>query len=215
MVDRMNQAIDKVARSYLGLKEYPGAKHNDVIVDFAAAVGHSWVKDDETPWCASFVGAVLAQVGLPHTGKLNARSYLTWGDAVDLEDAEPGDIVVFWRGSPSAATGHVGFYAGRADNGGIIVLGGNQGNKVSKATYPADRLLAVRCAPKPRLSVTETKTAKVSAAQVVAGAGSVGGAIAALDGQSQMVAIVGGFVLLAFGLWFFRNRLKDFAGGVR
>jgi len=211
----MNDAIAVAASSYLGLKEYPGAKHNELILEFAAIVGHSWVKDDETPWCASFVGAVLAQVGLPHTGKLNARSYLTWGDAVALEDAEVGDVVVFWRGSPSAATGHVGFYAGRANNGDIIVLGGNQGNKVSKTPYPEDRLLAVRRAPKPRLSVAETKTAKVSAAQVMAGAASVGGAIAALDGQAQIVAIVAGSLLLAFGLWFFGNRLKDFSGGVR
>jgi len=211
---KMNEAIFSAAEGYLGLKEYPGARHNETVVGFAKAVGHGWVKDDETPWCASFVGAVLAQVGLQHTGKLNARSYLTWGESVSLADAQLGDILVFWRGSPGAATGHVGFYAGQ-DERGLLVLGGNQGNKVSIAPYPVSRLLAVRRAPQPRQSVTETKTAKVSAAQVVAGAGSVGGAIAALDGQAQMVAIVGGFVLLAFGLWFFRNRLKDFAGGAR
>lgn len=208
-------AAFEAASKYIGLEEYPGARHNETVVGFAKAVGHGWVEDDETPWCASFAGAVLAQVGLPHTGKLNARSYLNWGEEVALEYAKPGDVVVFWRGSPDSWKGHVGFYAGRDGNGNIQVLGGNQGNKVSKAPYPESRLLGVRRAKAPRQSISETKTAKASTAQVVAGAASIGGSIAALDGQAQIVALAGGFLLVAFGLWFFRNRLKDFVAGAR
>ena len=47
--------------------------------------------DDESPWCAAFVGAVLAECGLAGTGSLTARSYLKWG--------VPGDIAVLWRGA--------------------------------------------------------------------------------------------------------------------
>jgi len=214
MVDEMNEAIFSAAEGYLGLKEYPGARQNETVVGFAKAVGHGWVKDDETPWCASFVGAVLAQLGLPHTGKLNARSYANWGDPVaSLAEAQHGDVVVFKR-PPNPAHGHVGFFAG-VENGMVMVLGGNQGNKVSIAPYPASRLLAIRRAKGARQSVAATKTAQASTTQILTGATGIGTAVAALDGQAQIIALVGGFLLVAFGLWFFRNRLKDFMAGAR
>ena len=138
-----NSVIFETAGEYLGLDEWPGAKHNPKIVGFFEDVGHGWVKDDETAWCAAFVGSVLAQVGLPHSGKLNARSYLDWGEAVDMRDARAGDVVVFWRGKPNGWQGHVAFLV-RFEGDRVIVRGGNQGNKVSDASYPLSRLLGVR-----------------------------------------------------------------------
>lgn len=138
-----NAAILATAGSYLGLEEWPGARHNPEIMAMFGAAGHGWVQDDETPWCSAFVGAVLAQLGLPHTARLNARSYLEWGAPVALEEAKPGDVVVFWRGNPGGSQGHVAFYV-RHEDSRILVRGGNQGNRVSDAWYPADRLLGVR-----------------------------------------------------------------------
>jgi uncharacterized protein (TIGR02594 family) len=138
-----NAAILAVAGSYLGLEEWPGARHNPEIMAMFGAVGHDWVKDDETPWCAAFVGAVLAQLGLPHTGKLNARSYLEWGVPVPIEEARPGDIVVLERGGRNAATGHVAALVERAGNR-VLLRGGNQGNAVTDAWYAAERILGVR-----------------------------------------------------------------------
>ena len=102
-----NQAY-QLARADEGTWEYADG-HNPKILQYFADVGHSEVKDDETAWCAAFVGAMLKRAGMPHTGKLNARSYLDWGDEVALEDAQEGDIVVFWRGTPDGWQGHVGF----------------------------------------------------------------------------------------------------------
>lgn len=138
-----NSVIFETAGQYLGLDEWPGAKHNPQILGFFEDVGHGWVKDDETAWCAAFVGSVLAQVGLPHSGKLNARSYLDWGRDVPVRDARAGDVVVFWRGSPTSWQGHVAFLV-RFEGNQVIVRGGNQGNKVSDAAYPISRLLGVR-----------------------------------------------------------------------
>jgi uncharacterized protein (TIGR02594 family) len=208
------KAVYDVANTYLGLKEYPGARHNETIVDCSATVGHSWVKDDEPPWCASFVGAVLAQVGLPHTGKLNARSYLDLGKEVNLADAEVGDVVVFWRGSPRAATGHVGFYAGK-DERGILVLGGNQGNAVSVAPYSYGRLLAVRRAPVPRTTPAKSTTVQASAVQVTSGVGAGLAAVGALDGTAQIVALVFAGVVILAAAWVMRERLRKWAGGDR
>lgn len=132
-----------VAEGYLGLKEWPGAKHNPAIIQMFKDIDNGWVTDDETPWCAAFVGSVLGSIGLEGTGKLNARSYMSWGIDVKLTDAVPGDICVFWRESKDSWKGHVAFLVGFR-RGKVLVRGGNQGNSVSDKAYPTDRLLAIR-----------------------------------------------------------------------
>ena len=131
------------ARELIGLKEIKGPVDDAAIVGMFAEVGHGWVKDDETAWCAAFVGAMLQRAGLPSTKKLNARSYAEWGDEVPLGSAKAGDIVVFSRGAPNGWQGHVGFYVAHG-NSTVTVLGGNQGNAVSEAPYKINRLLSVR-----------------------------------------------------------------------
>lgn len=138
-----NQAILEAAGAYIGMTEWPGAEHNPKILDLFATVGHGQAQDDETPWCAAFVGSVLASLGLPHTGRLNARSYATYGQQVSIQDARPGDIVVFWRGSRTSWQGHVAFLV-RFDGDRVIVRGGNQGNAVTDAPYAIDRIVAIR-----------------------------------------------------------------------
>lgn len=140
---KFNKAILESAGSYLGTQEWPGAKHNPAILAMFAAVGAA-VDDDETSWCAAFVGSVLASLGLPHTGKLNARSYQTYGQAVRTQDAQPGDIVVLWRDSPQSWKGHVAFFV-RFEDGKVILRGGNQRDgKVTDQGYPIDRVLSIR-----------------------------------------------------------------------
>jgi uncharacterized protein (TIGR02594 family) len=163
--DRRQIKACEIAGQMIGLSEIKGTKHNPEIVKFFAEAGHSWVKDDETAWCAALMGAVLKRAGLQGTGKLNARSYLEWGNPVDIGSAKAGDIVVFWRGSRDGWQGHVGFYvATKGDN--IIVRGGNQGNKISEAAYPASRLLGVRRMTVADVQVTPPATSGIIAALV-------------------------------------------------
>lgn len=137
----MNAAY-KLARAEFGVREQRNG-HNPDIVQYFEDVGHDWVKDDETAWCAAFVGAMLQRVGLEHTGALNARSYLEWGEPVALDEAREGDVVVFWRDSRASWKGHVGFFV-RREGTNIIVLGGNQSDQVKESAYPVGRLLGVR-----------------------------------------------------------------------
>jgi uncharacterized protein (TIGR02594 family) len=93
-----------------------------------------------TAWCAAFVNAIEKQCGRAGTGKLNARSYLNYGTPTSRP--EKGDIVVFKRGN-SSWEGHVGYYMSQDENG-ILVLGGNQSNKVCYKYYPKASLLGYR-----------------------------------------------------------------------
>lgn len=131
-----------LAKKELGVKEISGVKHNSTVVAYFRDAGHPQITDDETAWCAAFVGAMLARAGIKPTGSLAARSYLKWGTPVGLTEVKPGDIVVFQRGD-SSWQGHVGFYV-KHDATTISVLGGNQANQVSIAKYPQAKLLGIR-----------------------------------------------------------------------
>lgn len=204
-----------IARSYIGLEEYPGAKHNPAILAMYAASGNGWVEDDETPWCAAFVGSVLAQAGIKNTGSLAARSYMEWGEEVPLEEAQPGDIVVLWRTKPNSWQGHVAFFDNWDGENGVYLIGGNQGNAVSRALYPRDRILSIRRPKAPRAHPSASTTIQASVTQI--GAATAGGvtAIAALDGVAQLVALGAATVVLVGAMVVFRERLAKWRAGDR
>lgn len=127
-----------LAKSYIDLAEIPGKKHNSKILEWWKAIKAAFM-DDETPWCAAFVGGVLEACGIRSTRSAAARSYLRWG--VPISGPCEGCVVVFWRGSPDGWSGHVGFVVGRDDMGRLMVLGGNQGNKVSIMGFSPLRVL--------------------------------------------------------------------------
>ncbi|PRP68098.1 TIGR02594 family protein [Nonlabens agnitus] len=136
----MNRAIDIALQDY-GLKEVPGANHEQKIIQMFKDAGHSWVQDDETAWCSAFVNSVHHKACLPLSRKLNAISWLEIGEPVT--DPVVGDVVVFWRKFKGSGYGHVGFYINETDTH-IRVLGGNQSNEVNIALYPKDRLEGYR-----------------------------------------------------------------------
>ncbi len=124
----------------LGQAERTGAASNPRILDYFRDVGHRAVADDETAWCAAFVGACLERAGLDSTRLLSARSYLTWGEPAAASDL--GTIVVLSRGS-DPALGHVGFLVGETD-AHVLLLGGNQSNAVSVEAFDRGRIIALR-----------------------------------------------------------------------
>ena len=210
----MTQYIYDVAESHLGVKEYPAAKHNPTIIEYYKASGHSWVQDDETPWCAAFVGAVLAECGMRGTNELNARSYMKWGQPVDISKAQKGDVVVFWRGSPNSWKGHVAFFS-HTDGENVWVLGGNQGNAVSLKPYPMSRLLGVRAVKAPRTSKAQSKTIQASIFQLATAAGTGVSALASLDGTAQLVTIVGAVVVAVAAMFILKERILKWNVGDR
>ena len=212
------QHIYRTAETFVGLQEVVGAKHNPKILEMFSASGHAWVQDDETPWCAAFVGSVLSLCNMPGTKKLNARSYLSWGSPVDLENAEKGDVVVLWRKDKSGPYGHVAFFD-RIDGNKIYLLGGNQKNKVGINPYPIERVLGVRRAIKQRKSPASSTTIRASVAGAAGTATSMFSTISytlsSLDPVVQYIVIITlAISLLSFG-WIIRERLKKWAEGIR
>lgn len=129
------------AYNYIGLKEIHGKQHNEKILEFWKEIRASFT-DDETPWCAGFVGGVLEECGIRSSRSASARSYMNWG--AKLDEPAVGAIVVFWRGDPKGYSGHVGFVVGKDGKGNIMVLGGNQGDEVNVKPFSTSRVLGYR-----------------------------------------------------------------------
>lgn len=129
-----------LARKEDGTREIPGSRHNPRILEYFEDAGHPEISDDETAWCAAFVGAMLKRAGYAGTGNPMARSYAKWG----VETAPRiGCVVVMTRGRDDGVFGHVGFYVGE-DVNNVFVLGGNQSNAVNVKKFPKRVVLAYR-----------------------------------------------------------------------
>lgn len=126
------------ARRYIGTREIKGPKHEPRILGWWKAIKRGGIKDDETPWCAAFVGGVLEESGIASSRFESARSYLEWGTA--LPAPVYGCVVVFTR----EGGGHVGFVVGKDRNGNLMVLGGNQGDAVNIKPFALGRVSGYR-----------------------------------------------------------------------
>lgn len=126
------------ARKHIGLREIKGAEHNPEILRMWKDIKRGGIKDDETPWCAAFVGATLERVGIKSSRFESAKSYTSWGTA--LHDPAYGCIVTFTRDGG----GHVGFVVGQDANRNLLVLGGNQGDAVNIRAFPRSRVTSYR-----------------------------------------------------------------------
>ena len=123
------------ARKHIGLAEIPGPKTHPTITAWLKKL-QAWWADDETPWCGVFVAACIdaARLPLPKFW-MRAKAWAEWGER--LAAPVPGCVVVFER----HGGGHVGFVVGRTSSNLLMVLGGNQGNRVSVAPFESSRVV--------------------------------------------------------------------------
>lgn len=133
----------KVAASQLGVQEIEGIEDNPQVVAYAKETGITGIETDEIPWCSTFINWCAKQANLPMSHKPNARSWVNIGKLIHLPKA--GDVVVFWRESPTSWKGHVAIFLGFNKSGKkVICLGGNQKNAVSIMEYDAEKVLTYR-----------------------------------------------------------------------
>ncbi|MDO4700687.1 MAG: TIGR02594 family protein [Moraxella sp.] len=152
MVKQLELKWLEYGRKLIGTTEIKGVKHNETVLALWQSAFEATdqpipavFKNDETAWCGGFVGGVLADVGLgkhiPKTFAM-ARSWTKAG--TKLDKPAYGCVVVFWRGNPKGASGHVGFVVGKDKFGNLMVLGGNQSDKVSIVPFAKTRAIAYR-----------------------------------------------------------------------
>lgn len=136
-----------VGSEELGVKEVPGVGNNPRIQEYFSYARKdndmSKTFPDSVPWCAAYMAFVLEKAGMQSTNSLTARSYLQWGKSV-INDPQPGDIVVYWRGSKTGWQGHVGFWIAENSKGDILTMGANQNDEVNCTWYGNSRLLDIR-----------------------------------------------------------------------
>ena len=146
-MELLNPSLLHNALSYVGHAEKKGSASNSIILDAVRVLFPKWKDDSTIPWCSCWTHLIAMNICAENPAELGhktpgmARSWLTVGEPVD--DPQPGDVAIFWRGSPTAGTGHVAFFCNRI--GSIIyVLGCNQANAVTVSGYAAHRLLGYR-----------------------------------------------------------------------
>lgn len=135
------------ALAELHVQEIPGPGNNPRIATYWKDAGlvepDARIPGDEIPWCAAFVGAMLMRGGVQASGSALAKSYQIWGDNASGVGLL-GAIVVLNRKEPAPKwQGHVGFCVGFTPDK-VHVLGGNQGDRVSIAAFPRERIANVR-----------------------------------------------------------------------
>lgn len=125
-----------IARHHLGTAEIPGKDTTPQIAKWLREL-KAWWSDDETPWCGVFVAAMMETVDALPPHWYRAKAWAEWGQPCA---PQTGCIVVFER----KGGGHVGLLVGKDQGGRLLVLGGNQGNRVSIAPFDPSRVLAYR-----------------------------------------------------------------------
>ena len=145
-----------IASRFLGMAEAAGAMNNPAIVAMLQ-LDAKWAGQDSIPWCSAFANFVAWLLDLPRSKSLAARSWLPVGEPVELDQAQPGDVVVLKRGGGDQpgpevldAPGHVGFLVSR-DSEFVRVIAGNQGDEVSIDQFPVSRILGIRRLQTPTL----------------------------------------------------------------
>lgn len=151
-----------IAESYIGAKEISGPKHNPTITNFWKRINLSGISNDEVPWCAAFVGAVLTEANLNSTHSGLAKSYLKYGTPTT---PSLGCIVVFSR----SGGGHVGFLVGKNKSNDLFILGGNQSDAVNIKLFKSNNVVGYRWPlsneaqiPPPLLATTTDYETKVT-----------------------------------------------------
>lgn len=127
----------EIAEGEIGQKEIRGGE-NPRIIEYHATCTLK-AKEDEIPWCSSFVNWCMEQAGIPGTKSAAAASWINWGQV--LTTPREGCITVIrqkFKGSDaktgSASGNHVGFFQ-KLENGRIFLLGGNQSDSVKVSSF--------------------------------------------------------------------------------
>lgn len=127
----------EIAEAEIGQHEIRGGE-NPRILEYHASTTLK-AREDEIPWCSSFVNWCLKQSGVKGTGSAAAISFAAWGNRI-TEPREGCITVIRQRkkgqdqATGSASGNHVAFFK-KIENGRIFLLGGNQSDSVKVSSF--------------------------------------------------------------------------------
>lgn len=126
----------ELAKLEIGQREVKGGE-NKRIIEYHSTTSLKG-KEDEIPWCSSFVNWCVEEAGYHGSGSAAAVSWLNWGERCEPKQ---GAICVIKQKSSGkdAATGsssgyHVGFLVEIPEQR-IRLLGGNQSDSVKETGF--------------------------------------------------------------------------------
>lgn len=120
--------------------EVAGPRSNAMVLAWI----HRWFRrvddDSSIAWCGIAMFEAHKETKRPTPKQpYRAISWLGVGSPVPIASAELGDVVILDR-HPGH---HVGCFV-RMDGDRVVLLGGNQGNAIREAQYPAINIIGVR-----------------------------------------------------------------------
>lgn len=127
----------EIAEGEIGQHEIKGGENPRIIAYHASTT--LGAKEDEVPWCSSFVNWCITQSGISGTNSAAAKSWITWGKGIDTPVLGCICVIKQKQKGHDAATGsasgyHVAFWI-KEENGRVSLLGGNQGDQVKASSF--------------------------------------------------------------------------------
>jgi len=127
-----------IAEGELGQAEIRGPQHNARIIEYHATTTLG-AQSDEEPWCTSFANWVMERADYRGTGSAWAFDWARWGREVNTPVFGSLGVIRWPDGG-----GHVGFVVGRTRAGSLVMLGGNQGDRVSYMPVSPEVIISYR-----------------------------------------------------------------------
>lgn len=119
-----------IAWSQRNTREIKGVGHHPNVTLSAVMIGRPDITDDETAWCATWVGGCLERSGIKSTGSAMAKSYLKFGRGLSSDEQIPAGAIGVQNRTNNPAFGHVGFVL--EDLGDKVrFISGNVSNRVT------------------------------------------------------------------------------------
>lgn len=126
----------EIAEGEIGQHEVRGGENPRILLYHSTTTLKA--KEDEIPWCSSFVNWCVTSAGIQGTNSAAAKSWLDWGVACEPKEGAICVIKSKAAGSDhatgSASGYHVGFYL-KEEEGRLSLLGGNQADSVKVSSF--------------------------------------------------------------------------------
>lgn len=137
--------IYEIAAQELGTKEYDGKADNPNVLKYSHETGLNF-RGDHVHWCSAFVNWCAMKTGLERTDSAMARSWLTVGEKIDINELQRGDIIIMLRGKRHSDYGHVCIFKRFSSSkpSHFVGLGGNQSDAVTEDYQQISKIIGCR-----------------------------------------------------------------------